>query len=199
MKTAAWWFLFPVVLQAQSPAHVFENDHVRIHRDSAPCASATANCGDRIIVPLTEFTLAARGRTLKMERGGIAAFPPGESYIIPAHARYFEVVIKGRTPPPAVADTIIPAEGNHLLYDGERFFVFEEHLPVGETRPRHSHNQRVVVQLNRTRLLQQVDGQPEVIRDIEPNGVAFNAPVIHTSRNIGDQPLHGIVIEFKKP
>ena len=199
MKTAAWLLLLPVALGAQAPGLVLENDFARVTRDSAPCASANANCGDRIIVPLTEFTLARDGRTLKLERGGIAAFPRGESYIIPKHARYFEVVIKSHTPPVAVADTTIPAEGNRLLYDDPRFFVFEEHLAVGDTRARHSHNQRIVIQLNRTRLQQWPDGQPEVIRDIEPDGVAFNPPVIHTVKTVGDLPLHGIVIEFKRP
>ena len=188
-----------LLLQLQAPTPVLENDFVRITRDAAPCASANMNCGDRVIVPLSEFELHTEGKTLKMERGGVAAFTHEESYIVPRNARFFEVVIKGRTPPVAVADTIIPATGNRLLYDGARFFVFEEHLPVGEMRPRHSHNQRVVVQLNRTRLQQQADGQAEVIREIEPNNVAFSAPVIHTSKNVGDLPLHGIVIEFKKP
>jgi hypothetical protein len=30
-----------------------------------------------------------------------------------------------------------------------------------------------------------------------PDRAAFNPPVIHTAKNIGDAPLRGIVIEFK--
>jgi hypothetical protein len=188
-----------VLALLQAPTPVLDNDYVRVTRDAAPCASANANCGDRIIVALSAFEIHARGSILKMDRGGIAGFKPGESYIVPRGVgRYFEVVIKGRTPPVATADTIIPAEGNRVLFDDERFFVFEEHLAVGETRPRHSHNQRVVIQLNRTKLQQQPDGQPELTRDIEPDGAAFNAPVVHVVKNVGDLPLHGIVIEFKK-
>ena len=58
----------------------------------------------------------------------------------------------------------------------------------------------------------QIDGKPvpeilgknpnpydvfKIIRDIEPDRVAFNQPVIHTVKNVGDLPLRGIVIELK--
>ena len=54
-----------------------------------------------------------------------------------------------------------------------------------------------MMQLNRTRLQQWPDGQPEIFVDIVPDRAAFNPPVIHTAKNIGDAPLRGIVIEFK--
>ena len=84
-----------------------------------------------------------------------------------------------------------------MVHDAECFFVFEERLEPGDTRARHSHSQRVVVQLNKTRLQQWPDGKAELVRDIVPDGVAFNAPVIHVVRNVGDLPLRGIVIELK--
>ena len=92
---------------------------------------------------------------------------------------------------------ILPPEKNALRYDGERFFIFEERLEPGETRARHSHSQRVVVQLNRTKLRQWPDGGAEILRDIEPDGAAFNPPVVHVVKNVGQLPLRGIVIEFK--
>jgi hypothetical protein len=76
--------------------------------------------------------------------------------------------------------------------------VFEERLPVGEERGRHGHSQRVVIQLNKTKLLQKPDGEPEVTREIEPNRVTFNQAVVHTTKNVGELPLRGVVIEFKK-
>src|SRR5262249_36625468 len=64
----------------------------------------------------------------------------------------------------------IPAKGNTNLYDGARFFIFEEKLPVGGYRERHSHNQRLVININQTTLEQKVDGQDKpVIRDIVPD------------------------------
>jgi hypothetical protein len=91
----------------------------------------------------------------------------------------------------------IPPEKNAVLHDGDRFFVFEERLEPGDTRPRHTHSQRVVIQLNPTRLQQWPEGGEEVLRDMRVDQAAFNEPVIHVVKNVGEQPLRGIVIEFK--
>jgi hypothetical protein len=132
-----------------------------------------------------------------LKRGDIAVFPAGESYQPPSGGSFFEVAFKPSHPPVESPAELIPPDKNAMLYEGERFFVFEERLAVGDTRPRHSHSQRVVIQLNRTRLQQWPEGEAEVIRDIEPDRVAFNPPVIHTVKNVGGLPLRGIVIEFK--
>ena len=75
--------------------------------------------------------------------------------------------------------------------------MFEERLPPGETRARHSHSQRVVIVLNDTKLQQWPDGQPEVFRTEVANDVRFNAPVTHIVKTVGDRPLRNIVIELK--
>ncbi|MEK6320052.1 MAG: hypothetical protein AABN33_00070 [Acidobacteriota bacterium] len=182
----------------QAPTAVLENDYVRVMRDAAPCAAAKARgCGDRVIVALGEIELRFGKSRRKMTRGDIAVFKPGESYEPPTGGSYFEVNIKPNHPPVQSPDEIIPPEKNAIRYDGRRFFVFEERLAVGDTRPRHSHSQRVVMQLNRTRLQQWPEGQPEIFVDIVPDRAGFNPPVIHTAKNIGDAPLRGIVIEFK--
>ena len=77
------------------------------------------------------------------------------------------------------------------------FFVFEEKLSPGDTRARHSHSQRVVIQLNRARLQQWPDGEPSKFVETIPDRPTFSPPVIHTVKNVGDTPLRGIVIEFK--
>ncbi|HKQ90072.1 MAG TPA: hypothetical protein VJZ77_05270 [Blastocatellia bacterium] len=186
----------------QSNKVALENEYVRVTQDAAPCASATApGCGDRVIVALGEIELrsgpSSRKVTRKMTRGDIAVFKPGESYETPTGGAFFEVAFKANHPPVESPREIIPPEKNAMRYEGGRFFIFEERLDPGDTRPRHSHSQRVVVQLNRTRLQQLPDGEPEVVRDIVPDRAAFNPPVIHTVKNVGDAPLRGIVIEFK--
>jgi signal peptidase I len=187
-----------VVWLLQAPTPALENDYVRVTRDAAPCASATVpSCGDRVIVALGEIELRFGKSRRKMTRGDIAVFRPGESYEPPTGGSYFEVNIKPNHPPVQFPREIIPPEKNAIRYDGKSFFVFEERLAVGDTRARHSHSQRVVMQLNRTRLQQWPDGQPEIFVDIVPDRAAFNPPVIHTAKNIGDEPLRGIVIEFK--
>jgi hypothetical protein len=190
--------LLALLLQTQGPA--VENEYVRVSRDSAPCASARApGCGGtRIIVALGDFDLRADSAMSRLKRGGIAVFEAGKVYV-PPKGSYFEVAIKPNHPRAELAAEIIPAENNSILYDGKDFFIFEEHLAVGAVRKRHSHNQRVVIQLNHTRLRQWPDGQPVLNRDIEPDRAAFNPAVIHKVENVGIRPLRGIVIEFKAP
>lgn len=188
-------FLF-MLLQTQAPA--LDNDYVRVTRDGASCAPAnTPGCGDRVIVALGEIGLRVGNKQRKMIRGDIAVFKPGESYEAPTGGSFFEVNIKPNHPPVQSPAEMIPPEKNAIRYDGERFFVFEERLAVGDSRARHSHSQRVVMQLNRTKLQQWPDGQPDILVDIVSDRVTFNPPVIHRAKNVGDAPLRGIVIEFK--
>jgi hypothetical protein len=185
-----------MLFQAPSPA--LENDYVRAWKDAAPCASAEApGCSERVIVALGDVQLRAGGAARTLRRGEIAVFAAGESYSAPTGGPYYEVALKAGHPPVQTTREQIPPAKNEIIFDGPNFFVFEEHLEVGDTRARHTHSQRVVIQLNRTRLQQWPDGQPELMRDIEPDGVAFNPPVIHTVRNVGLLPLRGIVIELK--
>ena len=177
---------------------VLDNDYVRVTRDAAPCALAhDPECTDRVIVALGEIELASNGARLTMTRGDIAVFGSGESYEPPNGGSFFEVSIKGNRPPVQSPGELIAPEKNAIRHDGTDFFVFEEKLEPGDTRARHSHSQRVVIQLNRSRLQQCPDGEPSKIVETVPDRPSFSPPVIHTVKNIGDTPLRGIVIEFK--
>jgi hypothetical protein len=186
-----------IALLAPTAGHALENEFVRITRDEAPCASAdTPGCADRVIVALADIELQSGGGARSLARGDVAVFGPGESYVAPA-AGYFEVTIKPDHPASqAPAETIAP-EKNAMVHDGEDFFVFEEKLAPGDTRARHSHSQRVVIQLNRARLRQWPDGKPELELETVPDRPAFNPPVIHVVSNVGEVPLRGIIIEFR--
>jgi hypothetical protein len=177
---------------------VLENDYVRIARDSAPCAPAgVADCAERIIVALGDIALAADSGRRTLVRGDIAVFGAGQSYQPPEGGSYFEVAIRSNHPAGQSPGEVIAPEKNAILYDGERFFVFEEKLAPGDTRARHSHSQRVVIQLNRARLQQGPDGAPEKLVETVPDRPAFSPPVIHIVKNVGEVPLRGIIIEFK--
>ncbi|MEO8009685.1 MAG: hypothetical protein ABI728_14350 [Betaproteobacteria bacterium] len=177
---------------------VLDNEYVRVTRDAAPCSLAhVPDCTDRVIVALGDIELTADGSRRAMTRGDIAAFESGQSYKLPNGGSFFEVSIKGNRPPAQSPGEIIPPEKNAIRYDAERFFVFEEMLAPGDTRARHSHSQRVVIQLNRARLQQWPDGEPSKLVETIPERPAFSPPVIHTVKNVGDTPLRGIVIEFK--
>ncbi len=177
---------------------VLENDYVRVTRDATPCASAgSADCADRVIVALGDIELASDGARRTMARGDIAVFGRGQSYEPPNGGSFFEVSIKGNHPPVQSPGELIPPEKNAIRYDGKNFFVFEEKLAPGDTRERHSHSQRVVIQLNRARLQQWPDGEPSKFVETAPERPTFSPPVIHTVKNIGDTALRGIVIEFR--
>jgi hypothetical protein len=175
-----------------------ENDYVRVTRDATPCALAhVPECADRVIVALGEFELSSDGKRRTMARGDIAVFGPGESFEPTNGGSFFEVSLKRNHPPVQSPGELIAPEKNAIRYDGKDFFVFEEKLAPGDTRARHSHSQRVVIQLNRARLQQWPDGEPSKFVETIPDRPAFSPPVIHTVKNVGDTPLRGIVIEFK--
>jgi hypothetical protein len=189
--------LLGTLLQADAAA--LDNDYVRVTRNGAVCASAqAAGCAtDRLIVALSDVDVNSIDGTRKLVRGDIAVFGPSESYVAPVGGSYFEVILKADRPPVLSPKENIPPEKNAILHDGNRFFVFEERLAPGDTRARHTHSQRVVIQLNPTRLQQWPEGGAEVLRDMRVDQAAFNEPVIHVVKNVGEQPLRGIVIEFK--
>src|SRR6476620_11050174 len=84
----------------QAPAPALENDYVRVMRDTTSCASSEpAECGDRVIVALSDIELRFGRSRRKMTRGDIAVFKHGESYKTPTGGSYFEVNIKPNHPP----------------------------------------------------------------------------------------------------
>jgi len=175
-----------------------DNDYVRVTRDATTCASAgTPDCADRVIVALGDIEVVSGDSRRKMTRGDIAVFGPGESYEPLIEGAFFEVALKPNHPPVQSPAEIIPPDKNALRYDGERFFIFEERLAPGDTRSRHSHSQRVVIQLNRAQLQQWPDNAPLIFVETVPDRATFSRPVIHVVKNVGDTPLRGIVIEFK--
>ena len=186
------------LLLLQAPAVALENEYVRVTRDGAPCASAAApGCGERVIVALGDVEIRWQGGSRRLSRGDVAVFGARESHDPPVGGGFFEVAFKPDAPPVTPPAEHLPPEKNAVLHDGERFLVFEERLEPGDTRARHSHNPRVVIQLNATRLRQWPEGGPEVVRDIVPERPAFNPPVIHVVTNVGELPLRGVVIELK--
>jgi hypothetical protein len=190
--------IFLLALPAYAGETVLENDYVRVTRNAAPCASAAGpQCACRVIVALDDLDLDLAGARRHLARGDIAVFTPEQTHAPPAGLAYLEVAIKPdhpRTLPPGAS---IAPQKNAILYDGADFFVFEEKLEAGDTRARHSHSQRVVIQLNRARLQQWPDGETQKIVETVPDLASFSLPVVHTVKNIGDVALRGIIIEFK--
>jgi len=187
--------LLAILLPATALA--LDNDYVRVTRNATTCPQANMpGCGDRVIVALDDIEIFVGYAKRKFSRGEIMVFESERAFPPPV-GEFFEVVIKPNHPPVLSPPETIAPEKNNMLYDGERFFVFEEKLAPGDTRARHSHSQRVVIQLNKTRLQQWPDGEPEKFVEIPVEQPSFSPPVIHVVKNVGNAPLFGIVIEFK--
>jgi hypothetical protein len=179
--------------QMRPASPLLENDFVRVFKNSAPCAAAAPDCGDRVFVALGSVELNGK----KMERGDIQGFKSGERYSAPKSGNYLEVDIKPAHPQVNApkAGTPPPPE-NKVLYAGKDFTVFEEKMQPGEKSVAHSHNQRVAIFLNRTLVQQWTDGNVET-RELVPDVVSFRPAVVHTSKDVGNIPIHNILIEFK--
>jgi hypothetical protein len=170
-----------------------ENEYVQVSRDNAPFAAA--DTGDRIIVAMAPLSFMAGDALQSLERGEFFVFGSGDSYQLPAGGAYFEVAIKPGHPPVKEPPEIIPPAKNTMLYEGERFFIYEESLNIGDIRPRHSHCQRVEIRLNNGPMLDQWFDPPRA--PMQPGIVNWREPVVHTVRNVGDMPLRNLIIEFK--
>jgi hypothetical protein len=196
--TVAW--LVTVAAQAQpgAPAGTaLENDYVRVSRNAAPCAKAAAGtCEDRVILAMADLTLTTDGKARQMKRAEVAVFSAGQSYTLPSGAAYFEIAIKPGHPAVKAPAERIAAPKNLPLYKGKTFFIYEEILPVGETRTRHSHAQRVEIRINTGPMLRQQVWRDGGVVHTEPGIVNWREPVIHIVHNIGDMPLRNFILEF---
>jgi acetylornithine deacetylase/succinyl-diaminopimelate desuccinylase-like protein len=191
--------LFAALLNAGPlwAASALENDYVLVSRDDAPCAQgSTPGCAERVIVAMGEIELRF-GKVLRaMRRGEVAVFKAGESYRPPTGGAFFEVAIKPNHPPVKSPAEIIPPAKNTIVYEGERFFIYEERLAPGDTRTRHSHSQRVEIRINQGPLLRQIIDGKDAPQE-PPSVVNFREPIIHGVTNVGDMPLWNLILEFR--
>ncbi len=182
-----------LLFQAMQAGPLVENDYVRVFKNGAPCAAAAASCGARVIVALGSVEMGG----VKLERGDIKAFKPGERYSPPKGGDFLEVSIKPTHPKVmAPAAGTPPPPGNKVLYDSQEFTVFAEKMQPGEYAAPHSHNQRLAIFLNDTNVQQWTDGKEET-RELVPDTVIWRPAVVHASKDVGKLPIQNILIEFK--
>jgi hypothetical protein len=184
--------------QVALPGPALENEFVRVTRDQAPCAEAAPNCGDRVIVALSDLSL----NDSKMRMGDIKVLKAGQRYAAPTDGEFLEVAIKPNHPKvAALPPHTPPAPGNKVLYDSEDFTVFAEKMTPGEISSVHSHNLRVAIFLDRTQVEQweNVTAPPITkgnIRELVPDTVMWRPAVVHVSKDVGTMPINNLLIEF---
>lgn len=176
-----------------------DNEYVLVMFNSSKCGKAqTPGFGTRLIVALADLKVAGSNGNKNLKRGEIAVFHEKDSYKLPA-GEYFEVAFKKDHPPYKGPDEWLEPVKNKVVYEDDQFRVFEEVLAPGDTRPLHSHSQRVVVKLNPARLTDprfNEDGSKKGSLQV-PNSVKFAEPIVHVVQNISEVPLFNIVIELK--
>lgn len=179
------------------PATVLENDYVLVSRNIAPCAIASeGKCEDRVVLAMGDLALTVGGKKREMKRAEIAVFGAKQSYEVAVGSPLFEIAIKPKHPPIRAPEERIAASANLAVHQGKDFFMYEEILPVGQTRPRHSHAQRVEIRLNHGPMLRQQVWRDGKMVETEPVIVNWREPVIHVVHNIGDLPLRNFILEF---
>ena len=179
-------------------ATALDNPYVRVSRDTAPCATAEAGVReDRIVVAMDNLELSLGAQKRRLKRGDVVVVGKGQSYQLPAGARFYEIAIKPGHPPVKSPPVLLPARNNKPLHDAKGFFVYEEKLGTGQTRERHSHSQRVEIRVNSGPMLHQWVWNSSTVEEIEPSVVTWREPITHTVRNIGTQPLRNVIVELK--
>ncbi len=174
-----------------------DNPYVTVSRDETRCGTAEAGkCEDRVLVSMDTIELTSDNRRRKLNRGQIALFKAGQSYSVQAGAPFYEIAIKPGHPPVKSPPEIIAPPKNMIVHQGAKFFIYEERLAVGDTRPRHSHSQRVEIRLSNGPMLHQWVWKGSEIAESEPSRVNWREPIIHEVRNIGDAPLRNFILEF---
>lgn len=166
-------------------------------RNAAPCAAAKEReCEDRVVVAMDDIEMRFANSSRKMKRGSVAVFKAGQSYQPPTGGAFFEVAIKPNHPPVKCPAVMIPAQKNKTVYDADRFFVYEELLEPGDSRPLHTHCQRIEMPINRGPIFQGwADGQPAP--PIPVRAANWREGGTHLTRNVGDELLRNLIVEFK--
>jgi hypothetical protein len=184
--------------QVALPGKALDNEFVSVTRDVAPCAKATPNCGDRVLVALSDLS----SNDVKMHLGEIKVFKAGQRYAPPSDGEFLEVSIKPNHPKVDALPSGTPAPpGNKILYDSKDFTVFSEQMTPGEISSIHSHNLRVAIFLNRTQVEQwdNVTAMPTTkgnVRELVPDTVMWRPAVVHVSKDVGAAPINNLLIEF---
>jgi hypothetical protein len=191
-------FVLLSLFQVALPGPTLENEFVRVTRNEAPCAEAAPDCGDRVLVALSELSLNGA----KMDRGNIKVLKAGQRYAPPTDGEFLEVAIKPNHPRVVAQPSgTPPPPGNKVLYDSKDFTVFAEKMTPGEISSVHSHNLRLAIFLDRTQVEQwdNVSAPPTTkgnVRELVPDTVMWRPPAVHVSKDVGTAPINNLLIEF---
>lgn len=96
-------------------------------------------------------------------------------------------------------DRALAVPGMKVLLENARVRVQYHDVAVGETVPMHTHPAYVAYVLARYQArLKAKDGSERVV-DRQPGDVFWGEPTTHTVENLGQVPIHNLIVELKDP
>ena len=105
----------------------------------------------------------------------------------------------GFRPQPAYAQdpAIVNSETISVRFENDRVRVLEAILPAGVKERIHSHPAYVIYVLNGGPYRNYAADGKVAEGELKTGGVIFRDPLTHAAENIGDKPLHMILVELK--
>ena len=104
-------------------------------------------------------------------------------------------------------DAVTAAPDHHtVLFENERVRVLEARVAPGDTVPLHTHALPGIQYLTSLADFVRRDADGSVMLDTRSAAVAVEAPLVvwsepippHTLENVGERPIHAIVVEVKE-
>ncbi len=118
------------------------------------------------------------------------------------HSRsIFAMTIALLSPMPVTANAQDPAVVNsktiHVRFENDRVRVLEAMLPPGTKEQVHSHPANVIYVLEGGRFRNYAADGKVTDGTLKTGDVIYRDPLTHAAENIGDTPLHLILVELK--
>ena len=116
---------------SSSDSTALENEYFLVMRNSARYAEAnTPDFGLRVIVAIEKLSVKSSKGKIKLNCGNVAVLLPQELYSLPK-GEYFEVVFLQIHPPLQKLEKWIEPQTNIVVYENDKFRIFEERLAPG--------------------------------------------------------------------
>ena len=109
---------------------------------------------------------------------------------------------------PESLDAVAAAPEHHaVLLENERVRVLDTRVEAGDTVPLHQHRWPGVQYLTGFADFVRRDADGAVLLDSRASDIGLDAPLVlwseplppHTLENVGDRPIHAVVVELKDP
>jgi quercetin dioxygenase-like cupin family protein len=108
------------------------------------------------------------------------------------------IVFFARTSANAQDPAIVNSKTIKVTFENERVRVMEATLPPGVKEQVHSHPAYVIYVLEGGRYRNYESDGKVTEGELKSGEVLFREPLTHAAENIGDKPLHMILVELKK-